>query len=202
MAEIDPARRAFLNDVVSLPGGGLLATHMMPRQSQTTSMLRGSLGLDTGRVLEWRPGGRWRPVPGTDAPFPNGIALSADGDDVYVNAYLAGEVLRVERASGRVLARADVPSPDNSSWDRDGRLLVASHRGGVRDQVACYGLTEGACPMPFAIVALDPVTLEGETLFEQAGPPMGGGTIALDVGDAMLIGSFAGDRLIRVPRSR
>jgi hypothetical protein len=165
-------------------------------------MLRGSLGLDTGLVLEWRPGGRWRPVPGTDAPFPNGIELSADARTIYLNAYMAGEVRRIDRGTGKLLGRAAVPSPDNSAWSLDGRLLIASHRGGVRDQMACYGLAEGACAMPFAIVALDPESLTATTIFEHAGPPMGAGTIALDLGGELVIGSFASDRLIRVPMPR
>ena len=197
-----PPPNSYLNDIVHLPDGGFLATHMMPRDGELMGMLRGSLGFDTGHVLEWRPAGGWRPVPGTEAPFPNGIELSADGKSIYLNAYMAGEVRRIDRESGALLGKAKVPSPDNSSWGRDGRLLVASHRGGFRDQTACYGLTAGACPMAFEIVAVDPETLATETILAQAGAPMGAGTIALDLGGELLIGSFAADRMIRVPRDR
>lgn len=197
-----PPPDSYLNDVVHLPDGGLLATHMMPRDQELLGMLRGSLGFDTGFVYEWRPAGGWRIVAGTDAPFPNGIELSEDGKSIYLNVYMAGEVRRIDRETGRLLGSAKVPSPDNSAWGRDGRLLVASHRGDVRDQMACYGLDEGACPMPFDIVAVDPETLESEVVVGLGGPPMGGGTIALDLGDELLIGSFAGDRLIRVPTPR
>ena len=52
----------------------------------------------------------------------------------------------------------------------------------------------------FEIMALDPATLETETLFSGGGPPMGAGTVAVDLGDALWIGAFAGDRILRVAR--
>jgi hypothetical protein len=64
-------------------------------------------------------------------------------------------------------------------------------------------LDHGACGMQFSVVAVDSVSMETETIFSQAGPPMGAGTVALDLGDGeLLIGSFAADRMIRlrVPR--
>jgi hypothetical protein len=196
-----PPERAYLNDVVSLPDGGFLTTHMMPRDSEAFGILRASFGLDTGFVYEWQPHRGFEVVPGTEGPFPNGIELSQDGNEIFLNLYTAGEVRRIERSTGALLGRAEVPSPDNSSWSRDGRLLVASHRGGVRAQLACYGLREGACPMAFEIVAVDPETMQTEPVFAHAGPPMGAGTIAIDLGESLVIGTFAGDRAIIVPQS-
>lgn len=189
----------FLNDVVNLPDGGFLATHMFTGHP-VWGVLRSRLGRDTGAVYEWQAPAAWRAVPGTDAPFPNGIELSGDGREIYLDVYSSGEVRRIARDSGELLAVARVPRPDNSSWARDGRLLVASHRGGLADEVKCWHLAAGACPMAFAIVALDPATLASTTVFANAGPPMGAATIAVDLGDEWLLGSFAGDRLLRVAR--
>ena len=99
-----------------------------------------------------------------------------------------------------LLAVASVRRPDNSSWSKEGRLLVASHVGSASENFACTRIESGSCPMPFEIVSLDPLTLEGEAVFANAGPPMGAGTVAVDLGDSWMIGSFAGDRLIRVPK--
>lgn len=55
--------------------------------------------------------------------------------------------------------------------------------------------------MAFKIVAIDPDSMQVETVFWNEGPPMGAGTIALDLESEILIGSFAGDRMIRVPRA-
>ena len=45
---------------------------------------------------------------------------------------------------------------------------------------------------------LDPERMTAVALYENAGPPMGAGTSALRIGDELVIGSFAGDRLLRV----
>ncbi len=191
---------SLFNDVVGLPDAGFLVTRMMDRDAQVWETLRSALGFDTGFVYEWQPARGYRVVAGTAGAMPNGIELSADGHEIFLSLYGAGEVRRISRRSGEILARARVARPDNLSWGRDGRLLVASHLGGFADQMACMELSEGACPMPFEILALDPATLQGETIFANAGAPMGAGTVALDLGDELLIGSFAGDRIIKAKR--
>ncbi len=81
----------------------------------------------------------------------------------------------------------------------DGRLYVASLRGVMREILWCNGLERGSCPMPFAIVALDPNTMETQTVYEGGpGTPSGAGTVGLEVDRAVLIGTFAGDRIVRV----
>ncbi len=63
---------------------------------------------------------------------------------------------------------------------------------------ACNRLERGACPAAFEILAVDPGTLDREVVYRGGGPPMGGGTVGLRVGDELFIGSFAGDRVLRV----
>ena len=85
----------------------------------------------------------------------------------------------------------------------DGKLLVASHQGGLMDQLDCMDVETGACGMAFSIVSIDPETLEAEELFTQAGAPMGAGTVILDLGTGeYLVGSFAADRMLRLPLAR
>jgi sugar lactone lactonase YvrE len=159
-------------------------------------------GAETGYALEWRPGGGFEKVPGTETAFPNGIELSADGRTIFLNSSSGGAVLKIDRASGQLVGRADVPGPDNSTWAADGTLRVASFPGSLREAIACGDLEAGACAAEFQIVALDPETLESRVLYRNAGPPMGGGTVGLEVGDELFIGSFAGDRILRVSLRR
>jgi len=191
---------AYLNDVVHTPEGGFLATHMMSREGQSSGMLKANLlGMDVGWVYEWVPPATWKKVEGTDAPMPNGLELSANGRHIYVNVYLGDEVRRIDRASGETTATVDVAQPDNLVWSSDGgSLLVASHTGGFRDAIECMSLESGSCGMPFEIVALHPETLERTTVLQRRGPPMGAATVALQVGDDLWLGTFAGDRVARV----
>jgi hypothetical protein len=200
---VKPPEGSYLNDVAALPDGRFVASHMFPRHGPTIAgislhMLTGMLGMDTGYALRCDRE-RCERLPGTDAPFPNGVQVDAAGSTLYLNAYLAGEVRKIDLASGQVLGVARIPAPDNSQWDARGRLLVASHTASVRAMQACFGITEGACGAAFEILAVDPLDLHAERLLAQEGPPMGAATVAQQVGEAMYLGSFSGDRILRAP---
>lgn len=199
-----PPADSYLNDVVGLPGGGFLATHMYPKSGPTFRsinlyLLTGMLGFATGHVVHCDDAGGCNAVAGTAMAFPNGIQLAHDGRAMFVNGYLADEVRKISYPEGRLLGVAKVDAPDNSRWDADGRLLVASHVGGYNESRGCYLITEGACGAAFAIVEIDPQTMQSRTIFRHAGAPMGAATVAQQAGDALYLGSYAGDRILRVP---
>ena len=188
---------AFLNDVAALPDGGFVTTHMFPRGSTFWPLLKGLLGISTGYVLEWHRGAGYTQVPGSEGPMPNGIEASPDGEVLYVDMYLGDEVRKIARKTGEQLASVEIASPDNVLWSPDGTLLVASHNAPMQEVMACGDLDHGACPFHYSIVSLDPETLAPKALYENVGPPMGAGTAALKIGDELVIGTFAGDRIVR-----
>lgn len=194
-----PPEGAFLNDVVGLRDGGLLTTHMMEYGTNFSSTIRGSLGLETGFVYQWHPEHGFSILPGSEGGLPNGIQISPDGKRVFLDLYLSSEVRVLDLESGRELKSLEISHPDNLTWTRDGRLLVASHLAGMTDTLNCMRAQGGACGMPFEIVSIDPETYATARIFSHEGPPMGAGTAALDLGGELLIGSFASDRLLRVP---
>ncbi len=192
------------NDVVALPEGGFLATRFAPSGlAASFSFAKAMLfGGDTGWVYAWTPNGGFSEVPGTRAPGPNGIELSPDGAKIFLNATLASEVRRIDRRTGALEARAEVAHPDNLTWTRGGELRVASLSAPLREIFACSGLERGSCPARFAIVALDPATMQTRTVYEGGpGTPSGAGTVGLEVDGALLIGTFSGDRIVRVAQS-
>ena len=199
-AEISPEHS--LNDVVALPEGGFLVTRMVDADAGAFSMLGALLfGGETGWVFAWQPESGFTEMPGTRGSMPNGIELSPDGETVFLNQSLGNEVTRIDRTSGEVTGAAQVSTPDNSTWASDGRLWVASLEMSARGMMQCDGNTMGACPMPFSIVAIDPETLETEVLYEGGpGTPSGAGTVGLEIGGDLLIGTFSGDRLVWVER--
>ena len=194
--------RAFLNDVAALPDGGFVTTHMFPRDGGFFTMVKGLLGLSTGWVYEWQPGAGFTQVPGSEGPMPNGIEASPDGEVLYVDLYMGDEVRKLARKSGELLATAQIASPDNVLWSPDGSLLVASHNAPLNELFACGEIEAGACPFYYSILALDPDTLAPRALYENAGPPMGAGTAALRIGDELFVGTFKGDRIVRVPLAK
>lgn len=191
---------AWLNDVVGLRDGSLLTTHMMSRSGGSEQLAQPPAS-PTGQVYAWTPDVGFAEVPGTRGMLPNGIEVSPDEKTLFLNLSLESLVRRIDRASGEASGAAQVAYPDNSTWTPDGkRLLVASLRLASPDEFErCRNLSEGAgCPLPFAIVAVDPETLASEDVYVSDGSPMGGGTVGLQVGDELFVGTFAGDRLLRV----
>jgi hypothetical protein len=170
-------------------GGGL---------SMAYWLVRGLLGLPTGRVLVWHPGQAVAAVPNSDAAFPNGVQVTADGRELFVGAYLGNEVVRSELATGTRLGRVAITSPDDLTWSDDGQLLVASNVAGMAGMAACMH-SQGACPSAFEIVSIDPRSMHTRTLLRRQGPPLGAASVAVRVGHELLIGSFKSDRLLRVP---
>lgn len=192
--------RAWLNSVAAIPSGGFVATSMMDRLAAGEKLTDAFLAGDpTGYVVTWAPGAGFGRMPGSEGAMPNGIEVSEDGSRVFLNSSGEGVVRRIVRATGETEATAAVPGLDNARWSTDGRLVVASLLGGGEAEFAlCTNLTRGACPIEFQIVAVDPVTMKTEVLYRNAGAPMGAGTVGLVIGDELFVGSFAGDRILRI----
>lgn len=186
---------AFFNDLVLLRGGGFWVTHMFPKGSGLWSFIKSGFGVNTGWVYAWSPVSGFSKLPGSDAPFPNGIEKSPDERFAYVNSYSAQGLRKIEAATGAVVAARELTRLDNSTWAEDGRLLVASHPGGFTESAPCQSLAQGACGMPFAIFSLDPEDLSGDVLLAHQGAPMGGVTVALERRGVLFLGAFAGDRI-------
>lgn len=197
---------SWLNDVAGRPDGGFVVSNMMPRRDeigQAFEFAKAALfGMATGHVYDWSPVEGFRVVPGSEIVFPNGVALSPDGGTLFINSTLGNRVRAVELASGRTLGEAEVASPDNSSWGPDGRLYVASLTAPALELQACNTLEQGACPSRFEIVAIDPESFETEVVYTSDGVTMGAGTVGLPSGDELFVGTFAGDRILRVKLGR
>ena len=189
----------LINDVVATRHGDFYVTRMGTKDSWL-DVVRVLLGWSTGYVWYWTRGHGYARVPSTEGPMPNGVELSADEKFLFVNMSGASGVRKVRLQDGEAVAEAPIDAPDNLTWTADGRLLVASQLASLMEFVVCADLPDDVtCGYPFAIIALDPDSLATETLFSHRGPPMGAGTAALLVDGVLYAGSFAGDRLIKVP---
>jgi len=190
---------ANLNDVVGIADGRLYTTKMISF-SGGVDFSAPPPDADTGQVYGWSPARGYWIVPGTSGKLPNGVQATPDGQTLFMNASFGNELRKLDVVTGELLGRATVAFPDNVTWSPDAEsLLVASlGSGDLRDFAACEDLEAGACPIPFQIVEVDAETMATSVLFDSRGSPMGGGTVGLRVGDDLFIGSFKGDRILRV----
>ncbi len=192
------------NDVAFLPGGGFVVTNFMPSfdnvgPGAVWSLLKMSVGAQTGSVLKWEPGGELAEIENSAGSAPNGVAASADGSEIFVAEWGRGTVYRL-RLDGEGSPRRDEVAvdhnPDNLTWTRDGRLLVAGQHGGIMTSLGCSSIREGGCDLGYSVYLLEPVGFEATKLIEGRGAV----SVALEVGDELFVGSFVGDQIMRVPR--
>ena len=80
---------------------------------------------------------------------------------------------------------------------RDGRLLVAGQVGSVRAAFGCIDASVRNCGQPWSVLAVDPQTLAVTTVAEGDGREFGAASSAVLVGDTLVVGTWAGDRVLR-----
>ena len=191
----------WINDVAMLAEGGFVATHMMSRTLAANMLDRPPTdGVKSGALVTWQRGVGWRKIPGTEGALPNGVQASKDGRIVYVDLYLENAVAAFERDTGRLLWRAPVGgAPDNMSITPDGNLLVSTHPvslARIRDE--CLSKSLDLCKLPFIIYAVNATTGAVREVHAGGGAPIGGVTIAVQSGDQIYLGAYAGNRIGRM----
>lgn len=128
--------------------------------------------------------------------MPNGVQVDATGRYAYINtASRGGDVRKLDLASGQVVAIVAVPNPDNASWTTSGRLLVAGVAAGPKP-MACFAHPEQPCPVPSEVYEIELTTMTARRIFAHAGAPLNAATVAVQVGDDLLIGSCFGDSFV------
>ena len=178
-----------LNEVVALPDGGFIATDFLARGIDTAGRGRMLEGQNNGALWEWHTGKGWTMVPGSEASGANGLEVSKDGKWLYVAAWGSQNFFRVSR--GQTPVKRDVVPlgfrVDNIRWAPDGMLLAAG-QGGV------------APAQTTNVVKINPTTLKVQEILRHPNTPeFGSGTVALQVGKEIWVGSFRGDRIALFP---
>lgn len=189
------------NALALLPDGGLAVSNMVnPRQPQAQdAYVHGKL---TGNVLQWRPPGHphagWSDIPDSVMSGPNGIVASPDGRWLYVNDWGHSQLVRLSRRNpAEPPLRVDLPfHPDNTRWAPEGTLLVAGQFVDLAQLAECM---KTLCAQPFGVARVDPATMRSEVLLRFRDPQFGSGTVALQVGSELWIGSYAAGRIGRFP---
>ena len=186
--------RESLNDVAALPDGGFLSTTPFTG-SELWSIAKALVGFNTGYVRRWDRTAGWSRVPNTEGRYPNGVIAEPDGSRFHVNMYIDG-LVKTFAIEGTELGSAAVINGDNLSWGQDGKIRIASHRAGMLDMVqALETPAETNLQVPFAIVEYEPENGRVRDIFVHDGSEYGAATVAQQVGNKLVMGSFKGSRI-------
>jgi hypothetical protein len=179
-----------LNSVVPLPEGGFAATNFLARNADAGARGKMLAGENNGEIWEWHTGTGWKIVPGSEASGANGVEVSKDGKWLYVAAWGSQQFLRLSR--GPTPPKRDaIPlgfRVDNIRWAPDGSIFAAGQGG------AAPG------PQTSNVVKINPTTLKVQELIRHPNTDtFGSGTVAVQVGKELWVGSFRGDRIAVFP---
>ena len=178
-----------LNSVVALPEGGFIATDFLARGIDAAGRGRMLAGENNGALWEWHTATGWKMIPGSEAAGANGLEISKDGKWLYVAAWGSQSFFRLSRGQTPVI-RDTVPlgfRVDNIRWAPDGAIFAAG-QGGV-------------APMQTSnVVKINPTTLKIQEIIRQPNTAeFGAGTVAVQIGKEIWVGSFRGDRIAIFP---
>lgn len=183
-----------LNDVAALPDGGFLSSTPFVG-NELWSIAKALVGFNTGHIRRWSQSEGWSRVPNTQGRYPNGVIAEPDGSRFHVNMYIDG-LVKTFTLDGEELGSAKVLNGDNLSWGEDGKIRIASHRAGKLDMVEALEMPpETNLRVPFAIVEYDPAAGTVADVFVHDGSEFGAATVAQQVGNVVVMGSFKGRRI-------
>jgi len=177
-----------LNEVLPLPDGGFIGTDFLAR-GDASARAKMSAGEVNGALWEWHSGKGWTKIPGSEASGANGLEISKDGKWLYVAGWGNQKFFRMSYGQAQV-KREDIPlpfRPDNVRWAPDGKLYVTGQGGAGQAQTT-------------NIVKIDPDTLKvTEIRTEPNTPGFGAGTVTVQIGKELWVGSYRGDRIAIFP---
>jgi sugar lactone lactonase YvrE len=177
-----------LNEVVPLPDGGFIGTDFLAR-NDPGARARMTAGEVNGALWEWHTGKGWKKVPGSEASGANGLELSKDGKTIYVAAWGSQSFFRLT-LNQKPAKRDDITlgfRADNVRWAPDGQLYVTGQ--GMMGQTQTSN-----------IVKVDPKTMKVTEILTQANNnAFGAGTVTVQIGSELWVGSYRGDRVAIFP---
>ncbi len=188
-----------LNDVAAIPSGGFVVGVWRETQKASPALQQKRERLP--QVSVWKKGQGLSTLVAFDSPgYINGVSITPDETIVIANDSLNGKIMQFSYPDGRVMAERMMLVPDNNSWAADGRLLITSLQPATPDAFArCDREKLAVCDVPFEILALDPLSMQLESLFWHDGStPFGEATVTVQVGEYLYMGVGLGDRIARI----
>jgi len=185
-----------LNSVVGLADGGFITTNFSPRgadaSAQAKMMERMRAGENNAEVWEWHTATGWKIVPGSELAGPNGLEISKDGKWLYIGAWGSQAVVKLSRGQTPV-KKESVPvgfRVDNVRWAPDGSLLAAGQGGTAPSQTS-------------HVAKVNVTTMKSQELVRYPyNDSFGVGTVAIQVGREIWMGSVRGDRIAIFPATQ
>jgi hypothetical protein len=181
--------RIWLNSVVGLRDGGFVTTNFSPIGQAPDLGAKIIAGTNNGELWEWHTASGWQVVPGSSLPGPNGLEISRDERWLYIGGWGSESVVRLSRGQSPVKKESVAVGfrVDNVRWAPDGSLLAAGQGGTAPSQashVARVNMT--------TMTSRELVRYPFSDVFAM-------GTVAIEVGREIWVGTYRGNRIAIFP---
>ncbi len=189
------------HDVAAVDDGFVVSMTGDPDGPSKVSVEQAMAGADTGGVLEWSPARGWELLPGTQINTANGVAVSRDGEWVYIGGWNSRCIKKVRRGGAGDPETSGVGLDimvDNITWSASGLLLAAGTYGtSMKDFLAGHFGPNPRLGIPSRVIGVHPETLAPETLIDYGPDTFGAATTALQVGREIWVGTARDQGLAR-----
>lgn len=184
------------NDVAAQADGSFVATRPQAIQKEGQNLFAGE---PSGNVARWTAEDGEQVLPASEYGYPNGVLVSPEGRYAYVSGWTTLDFHKYDLTTQKEVGKTQFTfMPDNLTFTADGKILAAGIKG-VNGN--CPENTENPCIQGFVVVEVDPETLAVTKVYDNEGKALINGTsVAIEAGDNIYVGSFQGDRLVKISR--
>ena len=202
----------YFNDVALSSNGSFYVSQMYDKNISLFMLaVLDNTKEDTGYVYHWRRQNGFERLVNTDGAFPNGVELSDDENNLFINYAFGNKTSKYNLMSNSIEASFSMNGiPDNITVDGDYIWVGAQDHSGLDSLIYCGVFakdifedpTINQCPLPFAAYQLRQSDLSLVNSYKYSNTVMGTATVALSLNGQLYIGTYHGDRIASVELSK
>ena len=202
----------YFNDVALSSNGSFYVSQMYDKNISLFMLaVLDNTKEDTGYVYHWRRQNGFERLVNTDGAFPNGVELSDDENNLFINYAFGNKTSKYNLMSNSIEASFSINGiPDNITVDGDYIWVGAQDHSGLDSLIYCGVFAKDVfedpminqCPLPFAAYQLRQSDLSLVNSYKYSNTVMGTATVALSLNGKLYIGTYHGDRIASVELSK
>ena len=209
---VDAPAHGYFNDVALKSNGSFYVSQMYDKNISLLKLaVMDTTKEDTGYVYHWTIRNGFKRLINTDGAFPNGIELSNDESNLFINYAFGNKISKYNLSSKTIEASFSMHGiPDNITIDGDYLWVGTQDYSGLDSLIYCGVFAKdifedpmiNQCPLPFAAYHLKQSDLSLVNSYKYSNTVMGTATVALTVNGQLYFGSYHGDRIASVELSK
>ena len=209
---VDAPVHGYFNDVALSSNGSFYVSQMYDKNISLFMLaVLDNTKEDTGYVYHWRRQNGFERLVNTDGAFPNGVELSDDENNLFINYAFGNKTSKYNLMSNSIEASFSMNGiPDNITVDGEYIWVGAQDHSGLDSLIYCGVFAKDVfedpminqCPLPFAAYQLRQSDLSLVNSYKYSNTVMGTATVALSLKGQLYIGTYHGDRIASVELSK